>query len=217
MKKIKIYLLLTLIVYLSQCSIFKKEDNKSKDLAPLFLLLQQKNCVIGNETFIIKEGDISCNENTIAGTGLLLASTEKNVPSLQATITLKENDSKFIFYGASDTDLRTNGSGFRFEVNSAKAFHSDGTAGGVVMTGFAPSLNTPKTVCLEIHTGETPPHLLGWNSNCPPAPNNSPNYNSENSGSEPGGTAAKKGEFWGLELKKAEIQLTINNDEIFSH
>lgn len=220
MNKINKILIFFIFILLWQCSLLNKKEEKDKtpEQAALFFLLQEKTCTIDKEIFIIKEGNISCSGSTIEGTGLLLSTEEKKAPSIEATITLKGDDSEFIFYGASDSDLRKNGSGFRFAKDTAKAFHPDGTLGGVDMpNGFKPSTNIEKTFCLEIHSGETPPHLVGWQNNCPSPTNNNPDYNSENSGSNPGGSSAKKGTKWGIEVKNAKVNLKINSEEIFGH
>ncbi len=217
MVKLKWVFLILVWGLLFQCSVFKKEekDNTARNLAFL-TLLQDKSCRIGEYTFIVKEGSVSCSEDTIEGSGLLLATKEKEEPSIEVKIKLKEDDSLFAFYGASDEDLKTNGSGFRFSKNSAKAFHFDGTPGGVDMPDiFKPAVNIEKTVCLEIHSNETPPHLLAWSSNCPNPPNSNPTFNSEDSGSEPGGTSANKGERWGFELKNSKIILKVNDEKIY--
>lgn len=218
MRKMTISLLLFVMSMLWQCSVFKKEDkdDNTKNFA-LLGLLQEKVCATNQGNFIVKEGSVNCSGNVIEGSGLLLSTTEKKAPSIEIEIILNDNDSLFSFYGASDGDLKTTGSGYRFSNNSAKAFHFDGTPGGVNMTsGFSTSVGVPKKVCLEIHTGEIPPHLVAWNSSCPEAPNNSPNYDSEID-SNPGGSEAKKGEKWGLELKDAKVNLKVNEDEIFAH
>lgn len=215
MKKVTQLLIIFVVGIFWQCSLLnKEEEDKTPQQAALFLLLQEKTCKVGEEIFVIKEGNVSCSSDTIEGTGLLLSTTEKQVPSIEANITFNSDDSEFIFYGASDEDLKKNGSGFRFANGIARAFHPDGTPGEVDMGGsFA--FTSSKTVCLEIHSKETPPHLVGWENNCPTSPNNSPDYDSEDS--NPGGTSAKKGNKWGIELKNAKVVLKVNSEEIFSH
>lgn len=212
--KVKFFLVTMVLMFgLTQCSMFNKKDDDKDKNALLALALLPTTCNLGSESFIVN-GSISCTNNEASGTGTLIATSEKNLVSLQVTGTLSGSDSEITIIGAADSSL--SGSGFLFGLNLAKAFHPDGTAGGVDMTsGFATTSST-FTHCVEIHTGETPPHLVAWTNNCPASGQTSADYNSEVN-NNPGGALAKKGTRWGIQLKNAKISITINSDEIFTH
>ncbi len=211
--KFLIFVMLVLLM-VTQCSVFNKKDDDNNKNAVLALALIPSSCNLGDEEFIIINGNITCANNEASGTGTLIATTEKEFVSLKVDGTLNAEDSEIVIIGAADSSL--SGSGFRFGRNLAKAFHPDGTAGGVNMTsGFAPT-STTFTHCVEIHTEEKPPHLLAWRNNCPPAGQTTADYNSEEDTS-PGGSLAKKGERWGIQLKNAKVSITVNPDEIFEH
>ncbi|GIX42320.1 MAG: hypothetical protein KatS3mg129_2053 [Leptospiraceae bacterium] len=214
LKKTKNILILLVISSLWQCSLFNKtEKDKTAENFLIFSLLQSSLCTLNGESFIVS-GEINCSNNEASATGKLIATSEKEVVSLEITGTLNDNTSEIKIIGGADDNL--NGSGFRFGVNIAKAFHPDGTSGGVDMTtGFAPSSGN-FTHCLEIHTDETPPHLVAWKNNCPSSGQSSADYDSE-SNNDPGGTSGKKGNRWGIELKNAKIKIKINTQTIFSH
>jgi hypothetical protein len=214
LKKFHKLLFILVLGVLWQCSIFnKKEDDKTAENLLLFSLLQQNLCTLDGQSFIIK-GEITCSNNEASGTGSLIATKENHVVSLEVKGTLNESDSEIKIIGAADNNL--SGSGFIFKPGHAKAFRPDGTPGGVAMTsGFAPPSST-FTHCVEIHADETPPHLVAWKNSCPPPGQSSAHYDSLVH-NNPGGSSGKKGETWGIELKKSKVQIKINSEEIFSH
>ncbi len=212
--KVKHSILVVLVLLMiTQCSIFNKKDDDNNKNAFLALALIPSNCTLGGEEFIV-DGNITCANNEASGTGKLIATKDKELVSLKIEGTLNADDSEIILIGAADSSL--SGSGFKFGRNIAKAFHPDGTSGGVNMDGFAPTSNT-FTHCVEIHTKETPPHLVAWRNSCPTSSTTNADYNSEDSNNNPGGTSEKKGSRWGIILKNAKVSISINSDEIFQH
>ncbi len=79
MKKIKKFIILIWILSLGEaCSLIQKNDDDEKKIQTLALanLLQPKTCTLGEETFLISEGNISCDGVSAEGTGLMIQKKE---------------------------------------------------------------------------------------------------------------------------------------------
>lgn len=188
------------------------DDNSDEDALNVALLgalgiNATATCSLGGTAFTAS--GTACGTGVAAGTGTLTAASLKtDFVSVQISYQLLDSSSSLSLVGGINPSAGVVSSGSSPELNVtptvAKLPADTGT--GITGPGVAAA-----TWCVELHLGESPPHVIADNTSCTPKATSSVAY--ENDANSP----SAQGGLWGFVLNNASItSLTVNTSENFS-